>query len=127
MAFLVTSGALMLCTFGTIPSSMLVLPVNRVFASMPAATIMDYVPFINIPPFGLCTTPSNPAVASATAAALGVLTPMPCIPVTVAPWITGKPTVLIGSMPALTDSSTLICSWGGVISIKYAGQVKVQL
>ena len=40
---------------------------------MPAANIMDHVPMVNIMPFGMCITPSNPAVAAATAAALGVL------------------------------------------------------
>ena len=39
-------------------------------------------------------------MAAATAAALGVLTPMPCIPVTAAPWMPGVPQVLIGNMPA---------------------------
>ncbi|MDY0164243.1 DUF4280 domain-containing protein [Desulfobotulus sp.] len=127
MGFLVTNGAVMMCSFGVAPSSLLVLPTNKVLASLPAATIMDYAPGVNILPFGMCTTPSNPAVASATAAALGVLTPMPCVPVTVAPWVPGKPTVLIGNFPALTDSSKLMCMWGGVISINFAGQVTVQL
>ena len=127
MGFLVTNGAVTMCSFGVAPSSLLVLPTNKVLASLPAATIMDYAPGVNILPFGMCTTPSNPAVASATAAALGVLTPMPCVPVTVAPWVPGKPTVLIGNFPALTDSSKLMCMWGGVISINFAGQVTVQL
>ncbi|TWI66676.1 uncharacterized protein DUF4280 [Desulfobotulus alkaliphilus] len=127
MGFLVTNGAVMTCSFGVAPSSLIVLPVNMVFATTPAATIMDFIPIVNIPPFGMCTTPSNPAVAAATAAALGVLTPMPCVPVTVAPWVPGKPTVLIKSFPALTDASKLMCIWGGVISISFAGQVAVQL
>ena len=117
----------MTCSFGVAPSSLVVLPSNKVFASLPAATIMDNKPCVNILPFGMCTAPSNPAVIAATAAALGVFTPMPCVPVTVAPWIVGKPTVLIGTFPALTDSSKLMCMWGGVISITFAGQVKVQL
>jgi hypothetical protein len=65
---------------------------------------------------------ANPAVAAATAAALGVLTPMPCVPVTTAPWAPGSPTVLIGNMPALNDQSKLMCNWGGVIQINSAGQ-----
>lgn len=117
-------GAMMMCTFGVAPSSLMVLPINRTLTSkVPAANIMDHMPFVNVLPFGVCMTPSNPMVAAATAAALGVLTPMPCIPVTVAPWIVGSPTVLLGKMPALNNMSTLMCMWGGVITITFPGQV----
>jgi hypothetical protein len=127
MATLVTGTAMLSCSFGAAPTPLTVLPVNHVLVESPAANIMDNKPFLNITPFGVCKTPSNPAVAAATAAALGVLTPMPCIPVTVAPWVAGKPTVLIGNMPALTNDSKLMCMWGGCISISFAGQVKVSL
>ena len=127
MGFIVTGGASLQCSFGMAPSVLTVLPTNKVMVSLFVATIMDNKPFLNVMPFGMCTTPSNPTVAAATAAALGVLTPMPCVPVTVAPWLPGKPTVLVGSFPALTDSSVLMCMWGGVIKINVAGQFKVQL
>jgi uncharacterized protein DUF4280 len=119
-------GAMMQCSFGVAPSSLVVLPTNQVLAGgPPAATIMDYAPIVNIPPFGMCTSPSNPTVAAATAAALGVLTPMPCVPATAAPWVPGSPTVLIGNMPALTDQSKCMCSWGGVIQIVSPGEFTV--
>jgi hypothetical protein len=121
-------GAMLSCSFGVAPSSLVVLPVNRVLAPlMPAANIMDNKPFLNVLPFGMCNSMANPMVAAATAAALGVLTPMPCIPVTVAPWVPGSPTVLIGNMPALNQNSKLMCNWGGVISVLNPGQVKVQV
>ena len=83
----VVAGAVLQCSFGAAPAALVVLPANRVLAGgPPAATIMDHAPMMNVPPFGMCSTPSNPMVAAATAAALGVLTPMPCIPVTAAPW-----------------------------------------
>ena len=122
MGIQVCTGAMMMCSFGVAPSSLVVLPANRTMTGTPAANIMDNKPIVNIPPFGMCNSPSNPMVAAATAAALGVLTPMPCIPVTAAPWAPGAPTVLIGNMPALNNSSKLMCNWGGVIQISVPGQ-----
>jgi hypothetical protein len=80
---------------------------------------------LNVLPFGMCSSPANPTVAAATAAALGVLTPMPCVPFTAAPWIPGVPTVLIGNMPAVDNNCKLMCSWGGVIQVVSPGQFKV--
>jgi hypothetical protein len=102
-----------------------VLPINRVLTNMPVANIMDNVPFLNVPPFGMCMSMANPMVAAATAAALGVLTPMPCMPMTVAPWVPGVPTTLIGNMPALNMTSKLMCNWGGIIQILAPGEFVV--
>lgn len=124
----VCMGAMMACTFGVAPASLIVLPENRVLTSnMPAANIMDNKPIVNIPPFGMCSSPSNPEVAAATAAALGVLTPMPCVPVTVAPWTPGASKTMIANMPALDNSCTLNCMWGGEISISMPGQTQCQV
>lgn len=123
MSNLVCMGAMLQCSFGVAPSSLVVLPANAVLTQTPAATILDNAPMVNILPFGMCNSPANPMVAAATAAALGVLTPMPCIPVTAAPWAPGSPTVLIGNMPALNNSSKLMCNWGGVIQINSPGQM----
>ena len=120
-------GALLKCSFGVAPSSLVVLPTNRVLTKTPDANIMDHVPMLNIMPFGMCQSPSNPMVAAATAAALGVLTPMPCIPVTPAPWVPGCATVMIAKMPALNNSSKLNCIWGGIIEINFAGQTTVNI
>ena len=128
MPMQVCSGAILQCSFGVAPSALAVLPVNRVLTSyMPAANIMDHVPMVNIMPFGMCICLSNPAVASATSAALGVLTPMPCVPVTPAPWTPGSPTHQIAYFPALNDTSTLMCTWGGVITVVYPGQTTEQI
>src|SRR5437868_5016649 len=123
MSIQVCMGAMMQCSFGVVPSSLVVLPANQVMAGGPlAATIMDNAPIMNIPPFGMCNSPSNPMVAAATAAALGVLTPMPCIPNTPAPWVPGAPTVLLCNAPALDNVSMLTCIWGGVITFANPGQ-----
>jgi hypothetical protein len=105
----------------------MVTPQNKVVTSMPIATIMDNKPMANIMPFGMCQSMANPQVAAATAAALGVLTPMPCIPNTTAPWVPGSPTVLIGNFPALNNSCKLMCMWGGVIQINNPGQTTIQV
>jgi hypothetical protein len=121
----VCSGATLQCSFGVAPSVLNVLPINCVMEGTPAANIMDFIPIMNIAPFALCNSPSNPVVIALTAAAFGVPTPAPCIPVTVSPWIAGNPKVLLANSPILTDDSQLNCMWAGVISIKQAGQVVV--
>ncbi len=126
MPLQVCMGALMQCTFGVAPSSLVVLPANKVFTDMkPDANIMDHKPMLNIMPFGMCSSIANPAVATATTAALGVLTPMPCIPNTPSPWVPGAPTVMLGNFPALDDISKLMCVYGGVITFNYAGEATV--
>ncbi len=123
----VCTGACLECSFGMSPSVLNVLPDNRVLVSnMPAANIMDHEPIVNVAPFGMCSSIENPAVASATAAAEGVLTPMPCVPVLPAPWVPGAPQTLIANMPALTDSSKLMCAYGGVIEITMPGQMNAE-
>jgi hypothetical protein len=121
----VCSGAMLMCSFGAAPSTLSVLPTNKTLAPPPVANIMDHVPMLNIAPFGVCTSIANPQVAAATAAALGVLTPQPCIPATAAPWIPTAPTVMVGTMPVLTNSK-LMCMWGGVIQITLPGQFTTQ-
>jgi len=125
MAQQVCMGAMLQCSFGAAPNSLIVLPVNRVLTGTPDANIMDNAPMVNILPFGVCNSPANPTVAAATAAAMGVLTPMPCIPNTPAPWVPGAPTVLLANMPALNSTSKCMCMWGGVIQIVSPGEFTV--
>ena len=123
MGIHVCMGATLQCSFGAAPSSLVVLPVNRVMtSSMPAANIMDHIPMVNILPFAMCSSMANPVVIAATAAKLGVMTPMPCVPATPAPWVPGAPTVLLGNMPSLSNSSKLMCMWAGVIQVVAPGQ-----
>ena len=127
MAMHVCMGAMLQCSMGVAPSSLVPTPKTVMTGNMVAANILDHVPMVNIMPFGMCTSPANPMVAAATAAALGVLTPMPCIPATPSPWVPGAPTVLIGNMPALNESSKLMCAWGGVIQVVVPGQTTVMV
>jgi hypothetical protein len=122
MAMHVCTGAMMQCSFGMAPSTFVATPKMVQTSYMDAGNIMDNVPMMNIPPFGMCQSMANPQVAAATAAALGVLTPMPCIPVIAAPWAPGAPTVLVANQPALNNTSKLMCNWAGVIQITNPGQ-----
>jgi hypothetical protein len=124
----VCNGATLRCSFGLIPSTLTVLPANRVMtSSQPAATVMDSTPFVNIMPFGMCTSLANPSVASATSAAMGALTPMPCTPVTPAPWAPGTPTVTLAHTPSLDTNCKLSCVFGGVIDVVVPGQFTHQI
>ena len=128
MPLQVCNGAMMMCTFGVAPSALVVLPQNRVTTNgVPDANIMDHKPMVNIQPFGACSAPTFPATASATTAAAGVLTPMPCIPGTITPWTAGAPNVNLGNFPTLDNISTLNCMWGGVITFTTAGEVTVNV
>lgn len=123
MANPVVNTAVCTCSFGTVPMA---LPVSSqqtvMMGGMLAATIMDN----KCPTFGMCCNPANPAVAAATAAALGVLTPSACVPATVAPWALGAPTVLVGGKPLLNNTSKLMCMYGGVIQVTMTPAVTVQ-
>ena len=127
MGMQVCMGASLQCSFGAAPSTLAVLPANKVLTVTPDANIMDNKPLVNIMPFGMCSSLANPTVAAATAAALGALTPMPCVPVIPAPWVPGSPTVLIANMPALNNSSKLMCAYAGVIQIVNPGQTTVMI
>lgn len=126
MGFCVCMGAMISCSFGAAPGTLIVTPENKVMTQVPIATIMDYIPMKNIMPFGMCNSMANPQVIAATAAALGVLTPMPCIPNIVAPWTPGNPTVLIANKPALNSDSQAMCLWAGIIQITNPGSTNIQ-
>ncbi len=125
----VCMGALLQCSFGVAPSSLVVLPVNKMLTSfVPAANIMDHKPMVNIMPFGMCSSPANPAVAvgdggGARRADAHALHSehhrrRGC---------PGAPTVLLANQPVLDDTSTLMCMWGGVIKVNFAGQATEQV
>ena len=130
MPKVVVSTAQITCAFGAAPGTLTVVPSGPAIMQIGGqfiATIMDFKPNVNIAPFGMCTTLSNPQVASATSAAQGVLTPQPCVPVTTSPWTPGSATVQLGGNPVLTDSSSCMCAWGGQISVINPGQQTVDV
>lgn len=111
----IVQGTLLKCEFGNAPSPIMVLPDKKVNAMLPVAVKTDYIPFLNIPPFGMCSNPANPMVAAATAAAFGVLTPMPCIPCTVQAWTGACSKVKVHGKEAINMDSKLSCLYGGSI------------
>ncbi len=117
-------GAVMRCTMGLAPSTLSPMPGTVTIEGRPAATVTDVVPMACIKPFGMCTSLSNPAVASATSAAMGVLTPAPCTPIPAGPWKPGAPTTTISGRPALVSGSTCQCAWGGTITLTFTGTVR---
>lgn len=128
MPQLVVQGALMTCTMGLGPPAPLSVtprPPMLQVAGLPGATIADAIPLANIPTFGMCSSPANPAVIAATAAALGVPTPVPCIPVPAGGWLPGSARVMVGGIPALDSACTCQCAWQGTISFVQPGQVQV--
>lgn len=119
MPNLVCTGATLQCSFGTTPSTFTATG-TRVAAGAPAGVVTDFAA-ANVPPFGMCTSLSNPQVAQATADAEGVLTPQPCQPV-LSDWSPGSEQVTIGGVAALDDSSQCTCDWDGVLTVTDAGQ-----
>lgn len=122
MSKLVVNGAMLKCSMGMTPGTLTVLPASMIEGdAQPVATVMDFAPATNIAPFGMCHSPANPQVAAATSAAMGVLTPQPCMPMTVAPWVPGSPTVTLHVFAALTDDSKCMCMWAGTIEVVQPG------
>lgn len=126
MALIVVRGAILRCTLGMTLSQLCAVTSQTVsmIEGRQIATVQDCRSMINIAPFGMCFSLANPSVASATAAALGVLTPMPCIPSTATPWICPK-SMMTNHIPTLTSEGKLLCAHGGQITVAFPGQTIV--
>ena len=123
MAFPVVMGSMCKCVFGAAPMPLSVSSQQTVQAmNLNVATIMDN----KFPPFGMCSSPNNPAVIAATAAKLGVFSPAPCAPAIIAPWIKGEPTILVCGKPLLTNTTKLMCMWAGMISVSMTPAQTIQ-
>jgi hypothetical protein len=128
MSLAVVGGSsLIKCSFGLVPTPLIVLPDRTVLASsMLMGNITDFKPMANIMTFGMCTSMANPQVMTATIMALGVLTPMPCVPIVVAPWITAAVNVM-ATAPVLDQTSISMCIWAGVITVLQPGNFTVMV
>ena len=115
MLGLVTSGALLRCSLGSAPSTLLVPAAGRPAAGgNPVATVADNQAFQNIRPFGVCASTANPAASPSARPA--------CVPVIATPWVPGSPSVKAGGMAVLNSACQCHCQWGGVVSVVSPGQ-----
>ena len=127
MGFMACMGGLATCPFGVAPTPLTFLPAPPVLGTTgPMGKCTDMAPFLNITPFGVCMSIMNPITATLTAAAFGVLTPGPCIPVPAGIWIPVAPMVMSAG-PVLSSDSKLMCAYMGAISIIIPGEFTVLL
>lgn len=126
MGFALCTGSIAACPFGVAPTPLTFLPTSMLMGKAgPIGSIIDCIPFLNISPFGVCMSMLNPMTAALTAAAFGILTPGPCLPVPVGTWIPMKPTVIGKSGPIVSNDSILMCAYGGTIKCMLPSQFTV--
>ncbi len=116
----VLSGATLKCDQGASPSILNVAKTPYDVDGTTMATIEDYKPNTNVPPFGMCKSPANPAVQANKGA------PVPCTPIISAPWAPGASKVTLDGTAALSDDSTCKCQWAGTISIEANSEVEIE-
>ena len=113
MPNVITSGSICKCSFGSAPMPFNVIPTNMTFSNeLTIATIMDYIPILNIPTFGACLNPTN-------------ITKV-CVPTVITPWTPTDPNVLVKGIPILTQNSLAFCSlWSGIIQFISSSQFTI--
>ena len=114
-----TLGGMVRCSFGAMPTPYQILPLNMVFATTFSGNINDKGPFVNIPPCGMCLTPTNPLVAANFGA------PAPCVVPITSPWILGAISTWIGNAPAINNNAINMCAYTGILKFELPGQFSV--
>lgn len=96
---------------------------NVMIENKPVLTIKDNVVGVNVAPVGvvMCQAKTNPNVIAATAAAAGVPTPGPCAPIFPGPWFPGTINCRAKGMGLVDSSCSLMCAYGGKISVSLPG------
>lgn len=104
----VVTGATLCCTQGLVSSPLVAQSEPSANTSgRTMATVDDFLPVVNILPFGLCTA-----------------TGLPCVPITTSRW-TCQSNICIGDRGILRDDGTLACMIGGTIFIVDPGQYRL--
>ena len=128
MSFAVTTGSTAEYTCGTTPAELIAdFDTLATAGGSIVLTIDMIVAEVNIPSFGDCDSLLNPEVSTATAAADGVLTPMPCVPVVVDSWTPGSLLSNEVGIAYVNDESICTCSYGGEISIVDALGIEMEI
>lgn len=127
MPELLTSGCMLTCDCGSdpMPFNALDLPGKPTVDGLPAATIEEIVPGVNVPSFVMCLSELNPAVMLETALAEGVPTPAPCEPVIVTSWVPPSAVLNYDGVPLATIASTCLCMWEGAITVDTPSEFSV--
>ncbi len=106
MAMLVVHGAILVCSAGSSPCSLIVPPPSVQGEKKPAANIGDHLSGTNVTPFGACALMGG----------------APCAPSLPAPWTPGSPDVFLRGLPVLRNIDKLNCTIGGIITVSSPGQ-----
>lgn len=115
------------CANGSISCNIMVVDPTRKMKSDGQKVVIESDTSIeNIKTFGMCNNLCNPSVAEATAAAQGVLTPMPCKPSLVGRWQRNVKKISVNGKKVVSKKSTLKCAFGGCISIVSANAHKTK-
>ncbi len=123
MRRLVAKGAKLRCADGSSPCALSVTRTNYVVDGAAIANVEDHLFPMNIEGFGMCSSLQNPLVQTATAAANGTLTPVPCVPPAFTPWTPGATFIQqdVGGgrmVRALTNDSRCNCGFGPTVTVE---------
>jgi hypothetical protein len=109
----VVAGAKIFCNFACNRKKIRLPKSHGVYIKEKALlNVMDYKPNKNILSFGVCTSPKNPNPNS----------PNSCTPKIKLKWVNGKEDMLVENQPALLNTCTTKCAYGGKITIVDDGQ-----
>lgn len=107
------------CTFSVLPADLTPIMQKTIAGKDgPMLTVNDKIPFVNIPPMGICLSPENPIFKA-------TKIPPPCTPLVSGSWIPGSAAIMTSLGPVLTNNSKVVCAFKGVIQITKPADTKV--
>ena len=124
MGLCVCTGAKAKCSMGDNEVQLTSLPVPNKGEGNPLMSVLDSVPYLNIPSFGQCKSPANP-MNWKMAGPVPVFVPSSCIPIPVSPWSPGAKKTKLGNQPVVLQNSKTMCVWAGSITVTDPGQKKI--